>query len=196
MHPEQAPFSSAHTGALAGWFRCTTCITLVSSAVLLLFYGERDYSRDRSVYKSPQYYVVWEHWPDSYLLLPFPWLHPSSHPYAFSRASTHTDSTLSEKINRAEGETLFTTWQVCFFYQEHKEQNRPPSSPQPKPRGAKRKLWKGQPINGAWVTAAELKPQETCLLPQLWVVAAIGFRSHTCCKSFSQNWPQADLIWA
>ena len=68
---------------------------------------------------------------------------------------------------------------------KNKTDGPPPLSPSLEERGEK--LWRGQPIKGGAETAGD-----RCLLPQRCGESAwLAARSHTCCESFSQKWPQA-----
>lgn len=115
---------------------------VVSSAASSSFYGRGDYGRDRSVYKSPQYYAVWTLARLLSPLLPFPWLHPFISPLMpFPGPLTHRLYSLRKNKSRLK-EKRYSLHDKCASSTKSTKNKTDLLLLNSKPRGAKRKAVK------------------------------------------------------
>ena len=120
-------------------------------------------------------------------LLPFPDSTLPSHPHAFSRAS-YTQTLLSQKKNKWGWRRKIIHYMTSVLLlpraRRTKQTSLLPSTQTS--RSEEKSCEKGQPINGAWVTATELKPQETAAFSHSCGVSRLGWLpAHTPAVSLS-----------
>ena len=125
---------------------------------------------------------------------PIPWLHPSNSPSCLFQSLLHTDSTLSEKNKsrlKEKNYSVHDKYASSTKSTKNKTDLPPPLNPNLEER--REKLWKRTAHKRRLSNSHRIETTgDRCLLPQLWGESAwLASSSHTCCESFSQNWPQA-----
>lgn len=197
--PREGSISNPHKGALPAGIAVPRANTLSLLLRPPLPFTPGGRGREWSVCKSPQYKVVWGHWPDSHLLSS-PSLDSSSvSPSCLFQSLLHRRHSLRKSRLRLKEEN-YSLHDTCASSVKSRTDEREPAefSSLPPPLNPslklREKLWKRAAHKQCLSNSHRTETKgDHCLLPQMWGESAwLASRSHTCCKSFSQNWPQGD----